>query len=126
MITNKKFIITGGAGFIATNLIKRLIDDNKVIIYDNLYRNSLKDSGLWDHPNLRVIQGDVLDFEHLSQAMDEANIVIHCAAIAGIDTVIERPTNTMRVNMIGTANVLEAAKSLPRLERLVEDRKSVV
>ena len=52
--------------------------------------------------------------------MDGANIVVHCAAIAGIDTVIQKPPETMRVNMIGTANILEAAKDLPELERLVD------
>lgn len=126
MVANKKLFITGGAGFIGTSLIRRIIDDNKIIVYDNLSRNSLKDSGLWDHSNLKVIQGDVLDFEHLSQAMDGADIVVHCAAIAGIDTVIKRPTNTMRVNMFGTANVLEAARSLPELERLVDFSTSEV
>lgn len=50
--------------------------------------------------------------------MSGANIVVHCAAIAGIDMVITKPTETMRVNMLGTANVLEAAKDLPQLERL--------
>jgi len=126
MVANKKLFITGGAGFIGTSLITRIIDENKIIVYDNLSRNALKDSGLWDHSNLKVIQGDVLHFEHLSQAMDGADIVVHCAAVAGIDTVIKRPTNTMRVNMIGTANVLEAARSLPELERLVDFSTSEV
>lgn len=126
MLSGKKLFISGGAGFIATALIRRLIHDNQIIVYDNLFRNSLKDSGLWDHPNLEVIQGDVLDFGDLSKAMDGADIVVHCAAIAGIDTVIRSPTNTMRVNMIGTANVLEAAKRLPKLERLVDFSTSEV
>jgi len=126
MVVGKKLFITGGAGFIGTSLIRRIIDDNKIIVYDNLSRNALKDSGLWDHPNLKVIQGDVLDFEQLSRAMDEADIVVHCAAVAGIDTVIKKPVNTMQVNMIGTANVLEAAKDLPELERLVDFSTSEV
>jgi UDP-glucose 4-epimerase len=45
--------------------------------------------------------------------MDGANLVVHCAAVAGIDTVIKRPTETMRINMLGTANVLEAARAQP-------------
>lgn len=52
--------------------------------------------------------------------MEDAQYVIHCAAIAGIDTVIEKPTETMRVNMVGTAKVLEAAKDLPDLHRFVD------
>ncbi|MCL0079964.1 NAD-dependent epimerase/dehydratase family protein [Dehalococcoidia bacterium] len=126
MISDKKLFITGGAGFIGSTLIGRLVEHNRIVIYDNLRRNSLKNKPYKDHPNLTLIQGDVLDFEHLRQAMKGTNIVVHCAAIAGIDTVIKKPTETMRVNMIGTANVLEAAKDLPELKRLVNFSTSEV
>ena len=125
-IKNRSVFVTGGAGFIGSTLIGRLVEHNRIVIYDNLRRDSLKDKPYKDHPNLTLIQGDVLEFEHLRQAMDGANIVVHCAAIAGIDTVIKKPTETMRVNMIGTANVLEAAKDLPELERLVDFSTSEV
>jgi len=51
--------------------------------------------------------------------MRGADIIVHCAAIAGIDTVIKSPVTTMRVNMVGSANVLEAASRLPRCDRVV-------
>ena len=51
--------------------------------------------------------------------MIDSEIIIHCAAIAGIDTVIKDPVLTMKVNMIGSANILEAASYLKKLERLV-------
>jgi len=126
MITGKRLFITGGAGFIGSTLIGRLIDHNEVVVYDNLSRNALRKQPYREHRNLRAIQGDVLDYDHLRRAMEGAQIVVHCAAIAGIDTVIKKPTNTMRVNMIGTANVLEAAKDLPELERLVDFSTSEV
>jgi len=126
MITGKRLFITGGAGFIGSTLIGRLIDHNEVVVYDNLSRNALRKQPYREHRNLRVIQGDVLDYDHLRRAMEGAQIIVHCAAIAGIDTVIKKPTNTMRVNMIGTANVLEAAKDLPELERLVDFSTSEV
>ena len=119
MITNKTIFITGGAGFIGSALIGRLIEDNRIIAYDNLSRDSLKDKGFKEHPNLTLVQGDVLDFDRLSSAMQGADIIVHCAAIAGIDTVIKSPTLTMRVNMVGSANVLEAASRLPRVDRVV-------
>lgn len=118
-IQNKTIFITGGTGFIGSTLAGHLAEQNSVILYDNLTRNSLKDRPFRDHPNIRLIQGDVLDFESLSNAMKGADIVVHCAAIAGIDTVVKSPTTTMRVNMIGSANVLEAASRQPRLERVV-------
>ncbi len=119
MITDKTIFITGGAGFIGSTLAGRLVEANRVVLYDNLTRNSLKDKPFRNHPNLTLVQGDVLDAEHVLEAMKGADIVVHCAAIAGIDTVIKSPVSTMRVNMVGSANVLEAASHLPRCERVV-------
>jgi UDP-glucose 4-epimerase len=118
-MTAKTIFITGGAGFIGSTLAGRLVEDNQVVVYDNLSRNSLKDKPFQEHPNLRLVAGDVLDFDRLCQAMAGADIVVHCAAIAGIDTVIKSPVNTMRVNVVGSANVLEAAARLPRCDRVV-------
>jgi UDP-glucose 4-epimerase len=110
MIINKKIFITGGAGFIANTLIKKLINDNQIVVYDNFHRDTLTTSGCADHTNLKIVKGDVLDKNCLTRAMANADIVIHAAGIAGIDTVIQNPVLTMNVNMIGTANALEAAK----------------
>jgi len=118
-IKNKTIFITGGAGFIGSAIIERLVENNRLIAYDNLTRDSLKDKACFTHPHLTLIQGDVLDFPALQQAMRGVDIIVHCAAIAGIDTVIKSPVTTMRVNMIGSANVLEAAAQLPRCERVV-------
>lgn len=119
MIEAKTIFITGGAGFIGSTLAGRLVERNRVVIYDNLSRNALKDQAFHAHPNLTLVQGDILDAAALVEAMQGADIVVHCAAIAGIDTVIKRPVTTMRVNMVGSANVLEAAARLPRCERVV-------
>lgn len=118
-IRGKRIFITGGAGFIGSTLAGRLLKDNEIVLFDNLARNSLKARDFRDNPNLRLVVGDVLDFDALKRAMEGAEIVVHCAAIAGIDTVIKSPVSTMRVNMIGSANVLEAASLEPRLERVV-------
>ncbi len=118
-IQNKTIFITGGTGFIGSTLAGNLAEGNRVVLYDNLTRNSLKDRPFKDHPNITLIRGDVLDFENVCHSMQGADIVVHCAAIAGIDTVIKSPTTTMRVNMIGSANVLEAAYRQSRIERVV-------
>jgi UDP-glucose 4-epimerase len=119
VISGKTVFVTGGAGFIGSTLAGRLVEQNRVVLYDNLSRNALKDQPFRDHPNLELIRGDILDPEALADAMAGANIVIHCAAIAGIDTVIREPVTTMRVNLIGSANVLEAASRLDQCERVV-------
>lgn len=126
LIKKKNIFITGGAGFIGSTLIERLIEDNSITVYDDFRRDSLSSKPYHSHPNLRIVKGDVLDCSTLKQAMEGSHYVIHCAAIAGIDTVIKRPTETMRVNMIGTANTLEAARDLPDLQRLVDFSTSEV
>jgi UDP-glucose 4-epimerase len=125
-LSNKRVFITGGAGFIGSTLIGNLVANNDIVVYDNLRRNSLAGRSYEKHPRLRMIEGDVLDASALRQAMEGANLVIHCAAVAGIDTVIKRPTETMRINMLGTANVLEAARTLKTLERVINFSTSEV
>ena len=108
-MNNKNIFITGGAGFIANTLIQHLVEDNKITVYDNFHRDTLTGSGYADHKNINIIKGDVLDLELMTASMKGAEVVIHAAGIAGIDTVIKSPVRTMQVNMIGTSNMLEAA-----------------
>jgi len=119
VITDKIVFITGGAGFIGSALAGRLVERNSVVVYDSLRRNALASRAYAHHPNLRLIEGDILDLEALTRAMKGADIVVHCAAIAGIDTVIQEPVRTMRVNLVGSANVLEVADGLEHCERVV-------
>ena len=115
---NKTYFITGGAGFIANSIMQRLIPQgHSIIVYDNFTRDTLSKSGLNNHPNIKVVKGDVLDKSKLIKSMKGADAVIHAAGIAGIDAVVKSPVLTMKVNMIGTANVLEAA-----LENQISDR----
>jgi len=109
MITGKNIFITGGAGFIANTLIAKLIENNKITVYDNFHRDTLSGSVFANHKNIKIINGDVLDLPKLTESMKGSDIVVHAAGIAGIDTVIKNPVRTMQVNMIGTANALEAA-----------------
>lgn len=126
MIQNKTIFITGGAGFIANTLIGRLIEQNKLVVYDNFHRDTLTNSPYANHPNIKIVKGDVLDFDALCNAMKGADIVVHAAGIAGIDTVIKDPVLTMRVNMIGTANALEAARVNGITDRFIDFSTSEV
>ena len=126
MIRDKSIFITGGAGFIANEIISRLVDKNKIIIYDNFHRDTFSDSIYVDHKNISVIRGNVLDLELLNDSMKDVDIVIHAAGIAGIDTVIAEPTKTMMVNMVGTANALNAANNNGNIERFIDFSTSEV
>lgn len=126
MLTDRRILLTGGAGFIGTALARRLLERNDVVIYDNGHRNALKDSGLPGHANLRVIQGDVLDASGVREAIKGCRMVVHLAAIAGVDTVLRMPVTTMKVNLFGTYNVLEAALAEGGIERFVDFSTSEV
>ena len=126
MIQDKRIFLTGGAGFIATTLIARLADDNEIVVFDNYTRNTLATTDLGDHPNVTQVEGDVLDLEALVGAMNGAQLVVHAAAIAGIESTLKSPVSTMRVNMLGTANALEAARRAGTVERFLEFSTSEV
>src|SRR5436305_1413450 len=118
--------MTGGAGFIGTTLARRLVEENEIVILDNLHRDSLTGTDLAQHTNSRFVQGDVLDLALLRELSERATHVIHMAAIAGVDKVLESRVRTMRVNLIGTYNVLEAAHEAGTIERLVDFSTSEV
>lgn len=126
MLQNKTIFITGGAGFIANTLIRHYVDKNKIIVYDNFHRDTLTSSEVGKHSNIQVVKGDVLDLNLLTQSMAGADVVVHAAGIAGIDTVIKDPVRTMRVNMMGTANALEAARSNNVKDRFIDFSTSEV
>ncbi len=120
-------MLTGGAGFIGTTLSRRLIDDNEIVVLDNLHRDALASTDLAAHPNLTFVQADVLDASAVADTLSGATHIVHLAAIAGVDTVLESPVRTMRVNLIGTYNVLEAAHATQEtVERLVDFSTSEV
>lgn len=119
-IKNKKIFITGGAGFIGSKLAGELCNNNSIMLFDNLARNTIRFTNLLDHQNISLIEGNILDLEALQRAMKGADIVVHAAAIAGIDTVIKDPVKTMEVNMIGTANVLKSASENNVSSRVLE------
>jgi UDP-glucose 4-epimerase len=126
-LSGKRIFITGGAGFIGTTLARRLVDRNEVVALDNLHRDALSGTPLAEHPNFNFQQADVLDADAMRELAAGATHIVHCAAIAGVDTVRESPVRTMRVNVVGTYNALEAAlATLPTLERFVDFSTSEV
>ena len=127
MLQGKRILITGGAGFIGTTLAGRLVDENEVVAADNLHRDALSGTPLADHPNFTFHQADVLDLDAMRELARGSTHIVHCAAIAGVDTVLESPVRTMRVNVIGTYNMLEAAiGTLDSLERFIDFSTSEV
>jgi len=126
-LTGRHVFITGGAGFIATTLAGRLADDNRITLYDNLHNDALRNSPLRRHPNVKFVKGDVLDPAGLSAAVaKDVTHVVHCAAIAGVGTVLQDPIRTLKVNILGVFNILDAVAGLPKLERFIDFSTSEV
>jgi nucleoside-diphosphate-sugar epimerase len=126
MLQGKRVLITGGAGFIGTHLCRALCQHNDVFVLDTLHRNALQPAGLDKHERVRLIQGDVTDAEAVCAAMSGCSHVVHLASIAGVDTVMKTPVTTMRTNLLGTINVLEAAREQGQVARVVDFSTSEV
>jgi nucleoside-diphosphate-sugar epimerase len=112
MLTGRRVLLTGGGGFLGSHICERLVEHNRLVVYDSGHRDALRFTSLLGHPNLRLVRGDVLDREALRAAAREAEVVLHLAGIAGVSNYYERPLHTMQVNLFGTANVLEVAREL--------------
>jgi len=127
MIEQSRVVITGGAGFIGSTLASRLMERNKVVLYDNFHRNALPDA-VAGHENVTVVRGDVLDAVGVAKVCRDAEYVVHMASIAGVDTVMHRPVETMRVSILGTVNVLDALTGdrESRLRRFIDFSTSEV
>src|SRR5438270_505398 len=112
----RSVLITGGAGFIGTNLAHRLLSaGTPVIIYDNLSRPGVEHNVSWLQCNhgklLRVEQGDVLDYASLRKAVAKASQVFHFAAQVAVTTSLDDPIFDFEINARGTLNLLEALRS---------------
>ena len=126
-LAGKRILITGGAGFIGTTLARRLVEDNEIVAVDNLHRDALSATDLGEHANFTFEHCDVLDRDRLTEIARGATHVVHCAGIAGVDTVLASPVRVMRVNVLGTYHVLEAAvATLDTVERVVDFSTSEV
>jgi nucleoside-diphosphate-sugar epimerase len=120
-IEGENILVTGGAGFIGSTFVSHVIERNRVTILDTMQRDALRYwPGLADHKNLRLLKGSILDPDAVRSAMHRATMVVHCAAVAGVDTVIKNPTRTLRVNIIGTWRLLEEAAGRNEIKRFVD------
>ena len=108
----KHVLVTGGAGFIGSNIVERLLkSDVKVTVLDNLSTGKLENiAEFMDHPNFQFIEGDIRDYETCLKALEGKDAVTHQAALGSVPRSIEFPHNTHDVNATGFLNMLHAAK----------------
>ena len=116
-------VITGGAGFIGTNVAERLLQDgHDVLVYDNLARAGVEQnlqSLCTRHPEVEVQVADIRDKYKVERAIRSARHVFHLAAQVAVTTSLVQPTVDFEVNAAGTINVLEAVRSCPTPPSLI-------
>jgi len=104
------FLVTGGAGFIGSHLVRRLVGDGKrVRVVDNLSTgNRARLADL--ETAIEFIQGDLADPEVCDRAVRGVEYVLHQAAVPSVQRSVQDPINTNRANITGTLNLLESCK----------------
>jgi CDP-paratose 2-epimerase len=115
--TVRNILITGGAGFIGSNLADRLLADPtaRVRIFDNLSRQGVEHNLQWlrgreGSDRLEFVRGDVRDFASVYGAANDASEIYHLAAQVAVTTSVDEPRSDFETNLLGTFNVLEAAR----------------
>lgn len=109
-----KILVTGGAGFIGSNLVETLLKDERVTfvrVLDNLATGFKKNlTEFFDYSKFEFIQGDIRDYDTCLKACEDINLISHQAALGSVPRSIKDPLTTNAVNITGTLNIFTAAK----------------
>jgi UDP-N-acetylglucosamine 4-epimerase len=124
-----KVLVTGGAGFIGSNLVENLLKHPQidgVRVLDNLATGSINNiEEFYSHPNFEFIEGDIRDYETCLQACEGIDLISHQAALGSVPRSIKDPVTTNEVNIGGTLNIFTAAKE-KNIKRVVYASSSSV
>ena len=117
-LSNKKILITGGAGFIGCQLSKLLLEDpnNKLVLADNLQRGKMdaEFSAILQNPNVQFIEADLTKWEFYATLPTDFDQVYHLAAVNGTKIFYQMPAEVLRINMLTLIYILEWVRALPK------------
>jgi CDP-paratose 2-epimerase len=114
------FLVTGGAGFIGSNYVARLLKrGEEVVIFDNLSRAGSQMNLVWLRQSygtnsFQLVQGDVRDADSIRKVAHKADVIVHLGAQVAVTTSVVDPREDFEINALGTFNVLEAARASGR------------
>jgi len=110
-LKEKEVVVTGGAGFIGSNLCRTLLEhDAKVTAFDNLYSGKIDFIQDLMDKGLNFVQEDIRDPAALEKATKNSEVIFHLAAQTSVPFSMENPKEDCEINVVGTVNVLEAAR----------------
>jgi len=122
MVKKINLLITGGAGFIGSNLVEHFLEDERVglvRVLDNLSNGYIENiQEFFDHPRFEFIEGDIRDYETCFKACEGIDKISHQAALGSVPRSIENPMQSTEVNILGTVNLLYAAVQ-QKVERII-------
>jgi CDP-paratose 2-epimerase len=114
----KRILVTGGAGFVGSNLTSNLLSDGlEVTVFDALLRGGSQENLAWlqQHSNRpHVVKGDVRDFKAVKDAVADVDVIYHLAGQVAVTSSVTDPRSDFETNALGTFNVLEAARQSGR------------
>ena len=109
-------MVTGGAGFVGTNLIKRLLKDGHNVVSLDNYSTGTEDN---HQEGCKYVDADIRDVIDFDYFMEDVDVVYHLAALARIQPSFKNPANTLEVGILGTMNILEWIKEKENKPRIV-------
>ena len=111
-LENSRILITGGAGFIGSNLVEKfLAQDNEVVVLDNFSTGKRENlQPFAENKNFKLIEGDIRNIDQCRQAVDGVDYILHEAALGSVPRSIKDPMTTTAVNISGFVNMLYAAQ----------------
>jgi UDP-glucose 4-epimerase len=124
-LKGKNILVTGGAGFIGSNIVDRLAPDNNVFVFDSLFTGTMNNL-VKSRDKITFIKGDIRDKELVNKTVAKVEYIFHLAAHVGNIRSLKDPYLDMDVNINGMLNLLEACRNNPNLKRLVYSSSAAI
>lgn len=116
-----KILVTGGAGFIGSNIARSMLEDgHEVVVFDNLSRPGVRKNLEWlEMLDPVVMIADTRDINSVKKAMKDIDVVFHYAGQVGVQTSIDNPIEDFDINVRGTLNILEVARKMEKKPMII-------